>query len=499
VVRTAGDDLLVTATDLAFPLADLVLVSLAVTIVALSGWRPGGPWLAVAAALGAQGIADVLAARSVALNETPPSGLLGAAWPAAWLLLGAAAWFPLARPGRRPLPRAREVALPVVLAGVALGLLVAGLLWEVNDLAAWLAVLAIALAGVRLALTQRANLALLQRARRESLTDALTGLANRRAFLQDLQALLDEGADVALGLFDLDGFKSYNDQYGHPAGDVLLTRLGGRLSAAVAGRAGVYRLGGDEFCLLVGEHRREEAVQAAVGALTEHGDGFAVTCSYGVVGLPGEVGDISGALGLADRRLYAAKERRPVSAVRQSRDVLLEVLAQREPELHEHSESVTVLARRVARRLGLAPDEQEDVARAADLHDIGKMAIPDAILNKPGPLDDEEWAFMRRHTVIGEDILAVAPALRNVGRLVRASHERWDGRGYPDGLARGEIPLGARIVAVCDAFSAMVQERPYKAGLPPEEALDEIRRSAGTHFDPRVVDAFASEMLAGAQ
>jgi HD-GYP domain-containing protein (c-di-GMP phosphodiesterase class II) len=126
------------------------------------------------------------------------------------------------------------------------------------------------------------------------------------------------------------------------------------------------------------------------------------------------------------------------------------------------------------------------------------MAIPDAILNKPGPLDDEEWAFMRRHTVIGEEILAVAPALQHVASLVRASHERWDGGGYPDSLAGEEIPLGARIVAVCDAYSAMVQERPYKPGLRPADALEEIRRSAGTHFDPQVVDAFAAEMQEGA-
>jgi HD-GYP domain-containing protein (c-di-GMP phosphodiesterase class II) len=256
----------------------------------------------------------------------------------------------------------------------------------------------------------------------------------------------------------------------------------------------VYRLGGDEFCLLAGAHRRDAAIAAADAALTERGEGFEVTCSRGVVELPAEREDISGALGLADRRLYAAKARRPVSAVRQSRDVLLEVLAQREPDLHEHSEGVTALALRVATRLGLPADAQEDVARAAELHDIGKMAIPDAILNKPGPLDEEEWAFMRRHTVIGEEILAVAPALAGVAALVRASHERWDGGGYPDGSAGEAIPLGARIVAVCDAFSAMVQDRPYQAGLTPEEALEEIERSAGTHFDPRVVEVFALEM-----
>ena len=205
--------------------------------------------------------------------------------------------------------------------------------------------------------------------------------------------------------------------------------------------------------------------------------------------------DTSAALGLADRRLYAAKARRRASAIRQSRDVLLEVLAQREPDLHEHSEGVTALALRDARPArARAPRSWTTSRRAAELHDIGKMAIPDAILNKPGPLDEEEWAFMRRHTVIGERILAAAPALEPVARLVRASHERWDGRGYPDGFAGEAIPLGARIVAVCDAYSAMVQDRPYQVGLSPHDALEEIQRSAGHHFDPAVVYVFSVEM-----
>ena len=182
--------------------------------------------------------------------------------------------------------------------------------------------------------------------------------------------------------------------------------------------------------------------------------------------------------------MYAAKEARPSSAGLQTRTVLLKVLSEREPDLLEHSTDVMALARGVARRLGLPIEERDVVARAAELHDIGKMAIPDAILNKPGPLDDREWRFMRRHTIIGEDILNVAPALQPVAALVRASHERWDGKGYPDGTAGDEIPQGARIVAVCDAFSAMVQDRPYQAGLSVGEAVDEIERCAGTNFDP---------------
>jgi two-component system, cell cycle response regulator len=131
------------------------------------------------------------------------------------------------------------------------------------------------------------------------------------------------------------------------------------------------------------------------------------------------------------------------------------------------------------------------VARAAELHDVGKMAIPDAILEKTGPLDEAEWSFMRRHTIIGERILLAAPALRSAARLVRSCHERWDGAGYPDELAGDSIPLGARVVAVCDAFHAMTTDRPHRPRRSRAEALMELRRCAGAQFDPAVVEAFA--------
>jgi HD-GYP domain-containing protein (c-di-GMP phosphodiesterase class II) len=145
-----------------------------------------------------------------------------------------------------------------------------------------------------------------------------------------------------------------------------------------------------------------------------------------------------------------------------------------------------------AKRLGLGPADVETVGLAAELHDVGKAAIPDAILAKPGPLDDEEWAFMRRHTIIGERIVAAAPSLARTAPLIRASHERVDGGGYPDGLRGSGIPLGARIIAVCDSYDAMTSDRPYRAGMPAAEALAELRRCAGTQFDPAVVDAFAT-------
>jgi HD-GYP domain-containing protein (c-di-GMP phosphodiesterase class II) len=181
-----------------------------------------------------------------------------------------------------------------------------------------------------------------------------------------------------------------------------------------------------------------------------------------------------------------------MSAGRQTADALLRALAERDPRLGTHVGDVADTAEAVARRLGVPEDQLTPIRQAAALHDIGKVAIPDAILAKPGPLDEEEWTFVRRHTEIGERILAAAPSLALVAKLVRHAHERWDGSGYPDGLAGAEIPLGSRIVAVCDAFDAMVGERPYRRSLNFADAIEELRRCAGSQFDRDVVEVFAA-------
>src|SRR6202035_5284232 len=173
----------------------------------------------------------------------------------------------------------------------------------------------------------------------------------------------------------------------------------------------------------------------------------------------------------------------------QSTGVLLQALAELRPELGPHVEAVMVLAEAVARQLDLSPHVLEQVRQAAQLHDIGKIAIPDAILEKPDPLSVQEWTFIRRHTIIGERILNAAPALADVARLVRSSHESYDGGGYPDALVGEAIPIGSRIISVCDAFDAMTSDRPYRLAMTPNDALAELQRCSGAQFDPKVVAA----------
>jgi len=171
--------------------------------------------------------------------------------------------------------------------------------------------------------------------------------------------------------------------------------------------------------------------------------------------------------------------------------VLHAALAQRHPDLGEHSDEVAGDVEVLARTIGLDEEAIGLVIKAGDLHDVGKLGIPDEIIVKPGPLTDEEWEFMKQHTVMGEQIIAAAgPSLDRIGPLVRASHERWDGNGYPDGLAGEAIPLGARIITICDSFRAMLDVRAYKQAMSIEQALAELRRCSGSQFDPALVEVF---------
>jgi diguanylate cyclase (GGDEF)-like protein/putative nucleotidyltransferase with HDIG domain len=325
--------------------------------------------------------------------------------------------------------------------------------------------------------------------------DPLTGLANRRQLASDLAIATRHASPehpARLVVFDLDGFKAYNDAFGHHGGDLLLARLAHALAGAAAPQGTSYRLGGDEFCALFADGADEQAVRRCLDALSESGEAFSIGSSHGSVLLPIDAVDPDLAMQLADERMYAEKNSSRASAGQQTRNLAVKVLSVQQPEVEHHSEHVAELVLAVARELGMSDAESTELVRAAELHDIGKIAIPYAVLHKPGPLDEQEWEMMRRHATIGANILSAAPALGHVAEIVRHHHERWDGQGYPQGLAGTDIPLASRIVFVCDSFDAMVSARPHSQPMSEEGALDELRRNSGTQFDPRVVDAFVA-------
>jgi two-component system cell cycle response regulator len=494
VKDTTGGDTAAVATNLAYPLGDMLLIAIVIGALTAGRGRLDRTWLCFGAGAAVWAIADSIYLFQVARDTYVTERLLDLGWPLGALLIGVSAWQPRVRERKRAEKRP-SVTVPVALSLVSLGILVYDHFDRTNLLALGLATASIVAMVIRLFLTHRESLDNLATTRRQARTDALTGLGNRFALMEAIERELADGTPHVLLLFDLDGFKNYNDSYGHPAGDALLARLGSRLAAATAAHGGAYRIGGDEFCVL-GEWPAGEPVEPLVerarAALSEEGDGFKIGASCGHAVLGEEAPDPAEAMRVADRRLYAEKNSGRVSARIQSTQVLRRALEAWDAELGEHTGDVAALAAQVARRLGLDDDEVERIATAAELHDVGKIAIPRSILRKPSQLDDEEWAFMRRHTLIGERIAQGAPALVGVAGLIRSSHERWDGDGYPDGLAGEEIPLGAQILFVCDSFSAMTTDRVYKAGMPQAEALEELRRNAGSQFAPAVVDAFTA-------
>jgi diguanylate cyclase (GGDEF)-like protein/putative nucleotidyltransferase with HDIG domain len=388
--------------------------------------------------------------------------------------------------------------------------------------------LSVALVGPLLAiqLYQRAIVRALS-AMRLALTDPLTGLGNHRHFHERLERELrhahEEGLPLTLCLVDVDDFKRINDRFGHPAGDRVLSLLATRLRQT--GEA--FRLGGDEFALLLPGYDEHAALTAAssvverIAALDLEYVG-SVTVSAGVAISPQHADERDELIRLADSALYWAKEygKNRVRAYRPDVVELAELkrlasgpdraarfraaasLARavdaRDVYTGSHSQRVAELAARAARRLGL-PDEDIELTRlAASLHDLGKLAIPEEILRKPGPLTEPERMVLERHPQIGFRMLE-SLGVDPVADWVLHHHERWDGSGYPDGMPGERIPLGARIIFVADSFDAMTSERVYRRRVPPAEAIAELERCAGTQFDPDIVAAFAQELAVEAE
>ena len=489
VLRNTSGTPLEIAAAVGYPALDLAILAVAAGAVALTGWRPGRGLTLIAAGVACAAIGDsVYTYQSLAGTYTSASWN-NFLWPLATVLIAAAALQP--SPKHRetePAEGWRAFASPTIFALAVLALLMLER-QDMNEPAvAALTVATLVAVVVRLGLTFAQNHRLVT----ELETDPLTGLSNRGKLVYDLDRLfnLDDPPPHVVAFLDLDGFKAYNDAFGHPAGDALLVRLGRQLGKAVGDRGRAYRMGGDEFAMLLPGDATAAAASVAAGAaaLSERGEGFKVSCSCGTAEVPADATSASSALQLADQRMYADKDSHRPSSGGEVEAVLLRILNQRAPELSEHVNAVKTLALAMGEELELSPGELAALGRASELHDIGKIAIPDAILNKSGPLDEEEWEFMYQHTILGERIVAAAPSLASVGRLIRSSHERWDGKGYPDRLVGEDVPLASRIILVCDAYDAMTAERPYSAARTPEATLAELRDCAGSQFDPELVE-----------
>jgi diguanylate cyclase (GGDEF)-like protein len=371
------------------------------------------------------------------------------------------------------------------------------------------------------------NAQLYARAEQKSRIDELTGLFNRRHFEERLKEEVARhsryGDPFCILMLDLDNFKTYNDVYGHPAGDNLLGQLGGIIKSSVRDADQAFRYGGDEFVVILPQTARDDAYVVAERVRGQIADqmekkSITVTCSIGLASYPAD-GVIAGELvNGADTALYYAKwtggnriyfsskaaseplddgrihgKRNGLSAVY----ALVSVVEARDPYVYGHSRRVNTYAVALAEALGLSPDEVSRVSTAALLHDIGKIGIPDEVLNKKEKLSRENWETIKAHPRLGTNIVSNIPQLVGCADSILHHHERWDGRGYPEGLKGEQIPLESRILAIADSFEAMSSARPYRPALSREDVLLELRNGAGSQFDPNLVEVFIGIVEAG--
>ncbi len=485
-----------------YMVGDLALAGMLVALLTASGFRGSWSWALAAAGVVAMASADVVLAWLSSTGTDVTGMVVDPLWVTGMLLFACSCWFD----GRRTRSREPSLESPVRAAVsplVALAALIAVVMMSTDSFAEALVLAGIGMVCLRLGITLRANRGLMNDVRsaerawaEQARTDPLTSLGNRRALEAELSTRTASGEPFTFVCLDLNGFKTYNDRFGHAAGDVLLRRMGIALATAVGSRGNSFRPGGDEFCVLLDGRidRGQPPINDVLAALTEDGLGFAISAAYGIAAIPDEAQDAGAAERLADQRMYGHKRSGRKSTAEQMSELLMRVVAEREPGLHAHSYDVVGLARQTASRLECTGEDLDVVARAAEQHDVGKLAIPDSILRKPGPLDSTERELVRQHPMVGERILAGTPALRPVALVVRSCHEHWDGNGYPDGLVGDAIPFAARIIAVCDAYSAMVTDRPYRTAMSETDAFAELRRCSGSQFDPSVVEALISSL-----
>ncbi len=371
------------------------------------------------------------------------------------------------------------------------------------------------------------RVALQRRLYRQSITDPLTGLFNRRYFdeylTQEFARATRYRRPFSTIIIDIDGFKQANDLHGHAYGDAMLVKARDIFNAVMRDGDTIFRYGGDEFAMILPETTKEGAIEVS-NRLRER---FAHQCSdkqrriklslsIGIASYPEDGMDERGLIGAADRRMYHSKESGgnmitafdaldshtdEAHALLCSLGTLVRLMedtrGMKSSDGISHSQEIRALAVEIGRRMALPRERLQLLEQAAMLHDIGTLYIPADILLKAERLDAREWEEIKRHTEIGAEIIAAISAhhegeLKELPRIVAQHHEWVNGEGYPDGLEGEEIVLEARILAVADAYTAMITPRPYRDALTREEALEELRRLAGRQFDPRVVTHLAA-------
>jgi two-component system cell cycle response regulator len=503
-----------------YPVMDLAMLAVALRLILGVGRRSPSFYLLITYLLAIFSADTVYVLQQLHLNYQT-GNFLDAIWLFGNLSLGAAALHPtMARLGEPSAVRDQSLG-PVRIGALCAAALIApaNLLIHTGDIP----VIALA-CGVLFMLTIARLAGLVADQRRLAITDGLTGLHTRRFFEAQLPFETERarraGGSLAVFIADVDRFKSINDRYGHPAGDRALVEISNRLRGASRAGDVLARYGGEEFALLVNEasptelpsiaQRLREAVASSPIAVTD-ANWIAATVSVGAACYPRHGESPADLIAAADRALYAAKsagsDRIVVGASMPGDeggdpamvDYLCRVADQVDVCLssYEHSRSISRWAMLLATELGYDAATIRRSTLAGRLHDIGKIVIPEAILTKPGALNDDEWRLMRDHPDYGFRLARTVPGFATVAHVIRQHHERYDGSGYPQGLAGHAIRPEARLLAVCDSWAAMLADRPYQAALPVEAAREQLHTGRGTQFDPDVVDLFLDLHAAG--
>jgi diguanylate cyclase (GGDEF)-like protein len=327
-----------------------------------------------------------------------------------------------------------------------------------------------------------------------SYRDPLTNLHNRRYFTDELVRLSqDKYYPLSIVIADINGLKIMNDAFGHDAGDLLLCTIADELIHVFKDESRIARIGGDEFVVLLPRTPYDKAlllIDEAKNKIEERTvQNMAVSVSFGLSTNEGNT-PIQDTIKIAEDDMYAHKLFEVSSHRNETIKTILKTLHEKNPREEKHSERVSKICVHIGMALGMSNEEMSLLKAISNLHDIGKIAIDDAILNKPGKLDDKEWEQIKRHPEIGYRILSTSPEYAEIAQDILSHHERYDGRGYPRGLKGEEIPIRARIITVADSYDAMVSERPYRKSLTHQEAIDEIQRNLGTQFDPKIGQLF---------